>query len=443
MLGETKCFQLLDAALRACQSDQAEAILHITDGALTRFADSAIHQNVSERSAMLSVRAVLGKKIGVARGNQLAPQEAQSVARRAVDLARVSAEDEHFVSLPAPEPLPEVHTWSDATAASTPESRAEAVVKIAAIAEKRNGRASGSFAADTSEVAIANSLGVRAYFPATDASLGAVVADDDSSGYADWRGTDLSQLDPEAVAETAAAKCADARGAQAIEPGAYTVILEPLAVGDMLFMLAYMGLGALAVQEGRSFMAGRIGEKLCGDNITIWDDATDPRQRAVPCDWEGVPKRKLTLIENGVARGPAYDSYTANKEGKQSTGHALPAPNTFGPVPIHLFLRSGDATLDDMIASTDTGPSGERAILVTRFHYTNIVHEKRTILTGMTRDGTFLIESGELSRPVKNLRFTQSILDALSNVEMIGRHSHLVEYAHVPALKIANFNFTS
>jgi len=308
---------------------------------------------------------------------------------------------------------------------------------VASVAGKHGCRASGSLAAESAEIAVANSLGVRAYAPATSAGLVAVVADDDSSGYAEWRGTDLSQLDPEAIADTAARKCADGRGAEAIEPGEYAVVLEPLAVGDMLFMLAYMGLGALAVQEGRSFMAGRIGDKLCGDNVTIWDDATDPRQRAVPCDWEGVPKRKLTLIENGVALGPAYDSYTARKEDKQSTGHALPAPNTFGPVPIHLFLAKGDATGEEMISSIDRG------ILVTRFHYTNIVHEKRTIFTGMTRDGTFLIENGQLSRPVKNLRFTQSILDALSNVEMIGRDAQLVEYACVPALRIGSFSFTS
>ncbi|UCC68019.1 MAG: TldD/PmbA family protein [Armatimonadota bacterium] len=437
MLGEAICLELLEAALAACECDQAEAILYSTNSSLTRFADSVIHQNVAEREVMISIRAVLGKRIGCARGNQPTKDEVQSVARRAADLARVSAEDEHFVSLPGPQPLPEVPTYSDATAASTPESRAKAVANIAAIAEKHGGRASGSFAADSAEIAVANSLGLRAYFPATDASLITVIADDDSSGYAEWRGTDLSRLDPEALAHTAARKCVDGRGAEAVPPGQYTVILEPLAVGDMLFMLGYMGFGATAFQEGRSFMCDRIGEKIAGDNITIWDDATDPCQRAVPCDWEGVPKRKTVLIESGVARSVVYDSYTAGKEGKQSTGHALPAPNTLGPLPTHLFLAAGDAAPEDMVANTNRG------ILVTRFHYTNIIHEKQTIFTGMTRDGTFLIEDGKVTKPVKNLRFTQSIVDALSNVEMIGRGAQLTEYAYVPALKIASFSFTS
>ncbi len=437
MLGESKCLELVAAALNTCECDQAEAIIWVQNSALTRFADSVIHQNVAEVNAMISVRAVLGKRIGVARGNQLNADDVRAVARRALDLARVAAEDRNFVSLPEPEPYPTVLTYSEATAASTPESRADAIRAIVAIATEHSCRASGSFAADKSEIAIGNSLGIRAYTPSTDASLISVVADDGSSGYAEWRGTDLAQLDAERVASIAARKCVEGRGVEAIEPGEYTVILEPLAIGDMLFMLAYMGMGAMAFQEGRSFMTGRIGEKLAGGNITIWDDATDPHQRAIPFDWEGVAKRKTMIIENGIARGPVYDSYTAHKEGKRSTGHGFPAPNTFGPAPTHLFLGAGHSTVEEMIASTDRG------ILVTRFHYTNIVHEKQTIFTGMTRDGTFLIEGGKIARPVRNLRFTQSILSALSDVEMIGSSCQLVEYAYTPALKIGSFAFTS
>ncbi len=437
MLGEARCFELLEAALGACECDQAEAVIHLTDSSLTRFAESVIHQNVAERNAMVSVRAIVGKRIGCARGNQLGADQVRSAARRAVDLARVAAEDKEFVSLPGPQSLPEVESYAEATAASTPESRAEAVRAVAGVAAAHHARASGSLAADVVELAIANSLGVRAHTPATDAALVAVVANDDSSGYAEWRGTDISQLDADRVAEVAGGKCDQGRGAEPIEPGDYTVVLEPLAVGDMLSMLALMGMGATAFQEGRSFLCDRVGEKLVGDAITIWDDGTDARQCPAAFDWEGVPKRKVMIIEKGVACGPVYDSYTANKEGKESTGHGLLAPNTFGPYPSHLFLGPGDATVEDMVASTDRG------ILVTRFHYTNVVHEKHTILTGMTRDGTFLIENGRIARPVKNLRFTQNILEALSDVEMVGRQGRLVEYAWTPALKIGKFSFTS
>jgi len=437
MLGESQCLDLVSAALSACDCDQAEVIVHHTNSSLTRFAESRIHQNVAEANGLISVRAITGRKLGCARTNQLTADEARSTARRALDLARVASEDQDFVSLPGPQPIPSVSGFAEATAASTPESRASVARAIAGIAARSGCVASGSVAAEASELVIGNSLGVRAYAPLSQASTVLVVTDDQSSGYADWRGIDISKFDATALAETATRKCVDGRGAETISPGDYAVILEPAAAGELVMFLGYLGLGALALQEGRSFLTDRLGEKAMGDNITIWDDATDPRGLATPFDWEGQPKQKVMLIENGVARNVVYDSYTANKEGKQTTGHALPAPNTAGPLPLNLFLASGDASMDEMIAST------QRGILVTRFHYVNIVHEKDTILTGMTRDGTFLIENGKRTKPLKNLRFTQSIVEALSNVETIGKESALAEYAYVPPLKINGFSFTS
>jgi predicted Zn-dependent protease len=437
MLGEAECLGLLDAALAACECDQAEVILYRTNSALTRFAESRIHQNVSELSGMISVRAILGKRVGCARGNQLAVDDARAVARRAVDLARVAAEDQAFVSLPSPRPIPTVQAYAEATASSNPESRAEAAREMVGVAAGHGCKASGSLSAETAEFGVANSLGVRAYTPATQASLVLVVSDEDSSGYAEWRGMDIALLDPRVAAEVAAEKCVAGRGAESLPPGEYPVVLEPAAVGDLLMFLGYLGLGALSLQEGRSFLSGRMGEKVLGENVTIWDDATDGRSLAAPFDWEGQPKRKVTLIEKGVGRTVVYDSYTANREGRESTGHALPAPNTVGPLPINLFLAPGEASLNDMIEST------KRGLLVTRFHYVNVIHEKETIITGMTRDGLFLIEHGKVTRPARNLRFTQSIVGALSKVEMVGREGRLTEYAYVPALKIAAFTFTS
>ena len=437
MLGKDHCFALLEAALAACECDQAEVIIYSADHALTRFADSTIHQNVAERNAMLSVRAVLGQRVGAARGNQLTVEEARGVARRAKDLAAVSAADPAFASLAEPQPIPEVPSYAAATAASTPEARAAAVQEIAAVVARDDCRASGSLSVETAEMAVGNSLGVRAYAPATEAGLVLVAADDESSGYAEWHGLDLSHLDPGAVAETAVRKCTRGRGAEVIDPGVYRVILEPPAVADMLSMLAWMSFGANAYQEGRSFLSGRLGEKLMGENVSIWDDGTDPRGLAFPFDWEGLPKRKVSLIDRGVAAGVVYDTYSAHKEGKASTGNALPAPNTYGPLPMHLFLDTGEATKESMIAST------ARGLLVTRFHYTNIIHEKHTIITGMTRDGTFLIEDGKVTRPVQNLRFTQSILEALNEVDALSTDGQLTGDGYAPSVKIARFNFTS
>ncbi|MBU0608123.1 MAG: TldD/PmbA family protein, partial [Armatimonadetes bacterium] len=240
-----------------------------------------------------------------------------------------------------------------------------------------------------------------------------------------------------ALGRIATEKCRTSRDPQSLPPGEYTVILEAEAVADMVMMLGMYGLGAMALQEGRSFMSGRIGEKLCGDNISIWDDGHDPRGHRLACDFEGVPKQRVPLITNGVAEGVVWDSYTANKEGRQSTGHGLPAPNSWGPVPINVFVGAGDSSVADMIAQT------ERGVLVTRFHYTNMVHPIKTVLTGMTRDGTFLIEGGQIAGAVKNLRFTQSILEALSCVSLIAREGKLADYVWAPAMRVDCFTFSS
>ena len=188
-------------------------------------------------------------------------------------------------------------------------------------------------------------------------------------------------------------------------------------------------------------MNGRFGEQIVGPNITLWDDGLDPSGVPMPFDFEGMPKRRVTFFDGGIAREVVYDSFTAGREGKQSTGHALPAPNSYGPMPLHLFLAPGDADAAALLRGI------ERGLWVTRFHYVNVVQPTRAILTGMTRDGTFLIENGEISRPVHNLRFTQNVLDALSTVEAIGREPMMLQDevggTRVPPLRIGRFSFTS
>jgi predicted Zn-dependent protease len=211
-------------------------------------------------------------------------------------------------------------------------------------------------------------------------------------------------------------------------------------VADILDFLGYLGFSAQAVQEGRSFMGGKFGQKIVGENVTIWDDGLSLANLPTPFDFEGVPKQPVTFFDKGIATAVVYDSYTAGKEGKQSTGHALPAPNTFGPLPLHMAMATGDSTKEAMLKGIKKG------LWVTRFHYTRVVHPLLMIITGMTRDGTFLIENGEITQPVKNLRFTQSYLEALNNVEAIGQTAKLqrgfLGGNLVPALKIAKFTFS-
>ncbi|MBI3744548.1 MAG: TldD/PmbA family protein, partial [Chloroflexi bacterium] len=274
----------------------------------------------------------------------------------------------------------------------------------------------------------------------TSAELMTVVMSGDGSGYSARLSGNVEDIDPDTVAGEAVGKAQRGRNPRSLEPGDYEVVLEPAAVSDMLDFLAYTGLGAMAVQEGRSFMSGKIGERVMGANVSIWDDPLDAGGIPRPIDYEGIPAQRVELIANGIARSPAYDLRTAAKEGKRSTGHALPAAWGFGPLPRNLFLQPGEASIDDLIHSVKCG------LLVTRFWYTRVVHPLTVTMTGMTRDGTFLIENGEIVGPVKNLRFTESYVGALNRVDAISRRTLLARdmfaVNRVPALKISGWKFT-
>ncbi len=443
MLGKDKIQEIAERALAFSSADQTEVLIFGNDHHLTRFAVNTIHQNVSETDVTVRARVVIGKRTGVASGNDLSEEALRKVIQSAETVARFQQENPDFRSLPEPQPVQEAKAYVEATAACTPEERAKGVTAICALAKENDLEASGAFSTTVDEFLVANSLGVSAYHCSTVAHIVTVIMSDDSSGYATATAKDVSALDPQAVGQVAVDKALRSRNPTEIEPGVYTVILEEEAVADMLLFLGFLGFGALAVQEGRSFMTGRFGLKITGDNITIWDDGHDPRGLVRPFDAEGVPKQHVTLIENGIAKEVVYDSFTAGREeGKVSTGHGLPAPNTFGPIPVNLFMAPGDATKEQMIAST------ERGIWVTRFHYTNPVHPIKTVLTGMTRDGTFLIENGQITQPLKNLRFTQSILEAFSRAEMLGSELKMLKAGWgnfaicVPAAKIHEFRFT-
>jgi len=443
VLGKQRLKALTDRVLELSRADQTEVMIMSGDQHLTRFAANTIHQNVSETDATVRVRAVLGKKVGVASGNDLSDAALAKLVEDAETAARFQQDNPEFHSLPEAEPVQELDGYVEATAACSPELRARGAAAICSLARSSELQASGAFSTAVDELLIANSLGVSAYHRSTHAHLVTVIMGADSSGYGAVTRANVSDIDAEAVGRVAVDKALQSRHPTDIAPGAYTVILEEEAVADMLRTLGMMGFGALALQEGRSFMVGRLGQKITGDGITIWDDGFDPRGMMMPFDFEGVPKQKVMLIENGVAQGVVYDSFTAGREpGKHSTGHSLPAPNSMGPFPTALFMAPGDATKAQMLAST------ERGIWVTRFHYTNPLHPIKTVLTGMTRDGTFLIENGVLTRPLKNFRFTQSILEAFAQAEMLTAELKPIKMGWgsfvtcVPAAKIHGFQFT-
>jgi predicted Zn-dependent protease len=443
VLGEKRLAEVAQRVLRETKADQTEVMVTANDSYLTRFATNTIHQNVSETDATVRVRVITDQKTGVAIGNDLSDAGLKKLVQTAERIASFQQKNPDSSFLPEPLPIRKVDAYVDATAKYAPIERAKGVEQILAPARKEGLDAAGAFSTEEQEILIANSLGVSAYHRGTVASILTVIMGSDSSGYAADASIDVSRINPAAIGKTAIEKALKSRNPTSIEPGEYTVILEEEAVADMLFFLGYMGLSALAVQEGRSFMCGKFGERVTGDKVTIWDDGLDPRGLPLPFDFEGMPKQKIMLIEKGIAKNVVYDSATAAKEpGKKSTGHSLPAPNTTGPLAINLFMEPGASSKEEMLASA------ERGIWVTRFHYTNILHPVKTVITGMTRDGTFLIEKGKITRPLKNLRFTQSILEAFANVESLTSKLKVVKDdwnalgTTVPALKIRNFRFT-
>ena len=446
MVQRESAVRLLRKLVQESPADQTEAILLTEDSSLTRFAGSAVHQHVAERNQTVVLRVVFGKKIAVVTTNLFQPSSVRRSLQKAISLAEVQQPNDEFISLPGPRSIPEIETFSKDIRRLTPHQKVKMIKSLLTRAKEKGCKASGAFSNGEVVLTVVNSLGVEAYQKFSDLFIHLIVENERSSSYASFVARNPDQLDVDSLAQEAIQRTSKEEPVQ-IEPGEYEVILEPYAVNELLSFLGYLGFHALAVQEGRSFFSNRFGEKMVDEKVTIYDDGLDPGGLQVPFDFEGVPKKKVTFFEKGVAKEVTYDSFTAGREKKDSTGHGLIAPNTAGPIPINLFMKGGESPLEEMIRSV------RRGIYVTRFHYTNVVEPMKAVITGMTRDGTFLIEGGEMTRPVKNLRFTESILKALSRVSAISKDRKIcsegtvysrrfVTGTVVPAIKIDGFYFS-
>ncbi len=434
---------LLATALELVSGGEAEALFTSRDAALTRFANSRIHQNVAEHDATLRLRVMQDGRTGVATTNRLDGEGLREVVARATAICRRATPNPDASPLadPAVAVYPDGLGYVEATAQADPTLRAAGARSVIAAGDPFGLEVSGAFSTDVSTLAVANSRGLWNSHAATQAKLLTVMLDGrGASGYAQATGADARTVDAAAVGEEAAEKASRGTDAVDLEPGEYTVILEEYAVATILEYLSWMGFSALAVEEGRSFM--EIGQQVMGSNVTVWDDGLDPRGMPSAIDFEGVPKQRVGLITDGVAKAVVHDTASARRAGTTSTGHGLPAPNVWGPTAWNLFMAAGSRSKESMLAGI------ERGVWVTRFHYVNIVHAKRGILTGMTKDGTFLIEGGRLGKPIRNLRFTQSIPEAFHRIQGIGAETRLVAaeysgiFARVPALQVERFAFT-
>jgi PmbA protein len=441
LIGADEVRRVADAALEVERADDVEVLFMHEWGGLTRFASSSIHQSTWREDTSLRVRVVTDGRIGVSETNRFSPEGARRAAESAREIAWVASPDPLFPGLAPPRPVPERDGFDETTASATPQMRAEEVAAL--VARSPAGfTAAGAYETMASEVAVANTRGQFCWAPSTQGSLTTVVSGEDGgSGFAEAFAERTASIDADAIGRRAADKAVASRSPRDLEPGRYTVVLEPSAVSTLVGFLAWVGFGGRMLAEGRSCFSGKQGRRVAAPTVTIYDDATSPGTLGIPFDFEGVPRRRVDLVDHGVFLDGVYDMRTGRQVGKPTTGHALPPPNPEGPFPLNLFMEPGDSTLEEMVAATDLG------VLVTRFHYSNVVHAVESTITGMTRDGTFLIERGQITRPVKNLRFTQSILEALTNTTHIGRYTELASEfffsaSRVPALRVEGFRFT-
>ncbi len=421
-------------------ASECEALVMAEDAALTRFANSQIHQNVAETNVSINLRVAVGKRVGVASSGRTDDEGIRRLASSAAAIARVVEELEDWGGLPEPTPIEDVPAgYARGTAEASPELRADGVRAVIAAADDAGVIGYGSFSTGTETTAVANSKGVRAAGTRTVAQLLTVsMGPNGGTGYAEQSAVDATTIDAGTIGREASDKARATANAVTIDAGDYPVVLEEYAVVDLLDMLGYLGFSALAVQEERSFV--EIGKKLGSDLVSIVDDGRDPAGLPMGFDYEGVAKQRVTLLEDGVCRGVVYDAQTAARDGAASTGHGLPAPNPYGPFPLNQVMAGGSASREELIGELDRG------LLVTRFHYTNPVHPKLAIVTGMTRDGTFLVEGGRILGPVKNLRFTQSYLDAIAGTVAVARERKTLKGflggVVVPAIRLESWSFT-
>ena len=416
LLGTDELLAPLREALRDAPTEEAALWAHRRRSAITRYSRSQIHQNALSDEIHVHARAVVGTALGVVTANSLDATALRTALADAAELARHLPASEDWPGLAEPELARPPRAFDAETAAVDPADQARAIRTICEAVAGRTGlRAAGTHQVELTEDAVANTRGVALYAPATMAYLRALVQSDVGSGFAEDLSSRASALDPIDVAARSIRKCELDRDRRQLPPGDYEAVFEELAVAEILRVLSLTGLGSQTVRDGRSFMTGRIGEQVTGTSFTLHDDALDPRTLGIPFDVEGTPKRRVALVERGIARSPVYDRIGARRMGTRSTGHAAdPSRHERGGHAGNLTMDGGTATRDELIGSV------KRGVLITRFHYTNIPDPRGAVMTGTSRDGTFLIEDGRIVRALANVRYTMSALDLFSGIELLG-----------------------
>ncbi len=464
MLSKENAADVFDRIRRMSAADEVEVIFNSSRFALTRFANNIIHQNVEEENSVVSIRTNFGGRSARATTNQFDDESLRRAVAASESLAKVQANDPDLLPMPtAQEAGGDTRAvkiparFFEQTASVTPGSRADVVKRMAMVADRHALTTAGIYSISSSGEAIFNSRGLAKWHDQTSAEISITMLGADSSGWQKFNSPDVGNLNPQHLAETAAEKAAQSAHPRELAPGKYTVILEPAAVLDIVGVIFY-DFSGVALLDQRSFLNGRVGTKLFGENINISDDVMHPLQSGSPFDGEGMQRQRLQLVENGVIKQIAFARATAKKVLASEfarkvgpvipTGHGFALPNEVGEMPMNIVFESPEnanargeiQSIDQMISST------ERGVYVTRLWYIREVDPYEKITTGMTRDGTFLVENGKIESGIRNFRFNESVISMLSNVESMGvpvRASGEESFDMVvPAMKVNDFNFT-
>ncbi|MCX6358896.1 MAG: TldD/PmbA family protein [Armatimonadetes bacterium] len=424
---ENEAQQLLEQALRHATAEHTELVLSGSNVGSTRFANNSITQNVAKSNVQLSVKSAFGCQLGRSRTNLLTPEGVRDAVRRAEAIARVAAPDTEFMPPPGPTECPTVPAWDDAVAECGPELRAQVVARTLKPVVGAGLRGAGSYATESGFTALLNSAGHRAYHRATSAELVCSALGGDSSGWASGGGWQLSQVDADAVSATAVGKALTAAGPVAALAKPTTVILEPAAVAELLAFMLW-SLDAKAADEGRSAFTGKVGTRIAAPSITLRSEPAHPLCPGASFVEDGLPAKSVDWVREGVLQNLANSRYWASKSGRPFVGR-----------PTNMVIDGGGTTVDEMVAATEEG------LLVTRFWYIRFVDPMRLLLTGMTRDGLFVVRDGKVVGGAKNMRFNDSPLRVLSAVTHVGVPEVVESYlgAYVPALRVEGFQFTS
>jgi PmbA protein len=442
LLPEREIRRIIETVLALAKKIGVQATeVHVDEvaDALTRFANNGIHQNVAEHGLTVSIRTVADGRTARTTTNRIDEDSLRVAIESALTLAQSQPKDPRLLPLLGRQGCRPVNRFQKHTATITPEDRARAVRHACDLAMKQGQVGAGIFATGLSQAAVGNSNGLFNAYRETHAEFSITMQEGSAASWAKANSADVRAFDPQKLAHRASDKVHLAVNPRELPPGRYTVILEPSAVLDLVGFLFY-DFAATALEDKRSCLTGRMGKQIFGKNITITDDVYHPLQLGAPFDGEGLPRQRVLLVDKGVPKNLVYARTTAKTAHKKPTGHGFHLPNEYGEAPMNLVFSGGDSSLEKMIATTDRG------LLVTRLWYIREVDPYEKVMTGMTRDGLFLVQNGRVTSSVRNFRFNQSLLEMLRNVDLLGPAVRATgEEAFemvVPAMKVLDFHFS-